>query len=54
MRYAQNNSKYVCSIDLHAREMYACVMNEKKVILASYQVTACSNFSKNNRSNICV
>jgi hypothetical protein len=29
MRYAQINSKYVCGIDLHAREMYACVMNEK-------------------------
>jgi hypothetical protein len=33
MRYAQINSKYVCSIDLHAREMYACVMNEKGEIL---------------------
>ncbi len=33
MRYAQNNSKYVCSIDPHAREMYACVMNEKGEIL---------------------
>ena len=33
MRYAQINSKYVCGIDLHAREMYACVMNEKGEIL---------------------
>ncbi len=33
MRYTQINSKYVCSIDLHAREMYACVMNEKYEIL---------------------
>jgi hypothetical protein len=33
MHYAQINSKYVCGIDLHAREMYACVMNEKGEIL---------------------
>ena len=33
MRYAQINSKYVCGIDIHAREMYACVMNEKGEIL---------------------
>jgi len=33
MRYAQINSKYVCGIDLHARQMYACVMNEKGEIL---------------------
>ena len=33
MRYAQINSKYVCGIDLHAREMYACVMNAKGEIL---------------------
>ena len=33
MRYAQINSKYVCGIDLHAREMYACVMNDKGEIL---------------------
>ena len=33
MRYAQINSKYVCGIDLHARKMYACVMNEKGEIL---------------------
>jgi predicted NBD/HSP70 family sugar kinase len=33
MRYAQINSKYVCGIDLHARDMYACVMNEKGEIL---------------------
>jgi transposase len=33
MRYAQINSKYVCGIDLHAREMYACVMNQKGDIL---------------------
>jgi transposase len=33
MRYAQINSKYVCGIDLHARNMYACVMNEKGEIL---------------------
>jgi hypothetical protein len=33
MRYAQINSKYVCGIDLHAREMYASVMNEKGEIL---------------------
>jgi len=33
MRYAQINSKYVCGIDLHAREMYACVMNKQGEIL---------------------
>jgi len=33
MRFAQINSKYVCGIDLHARQMYACVMNEKGEIL---------------------
>jgi predicted NBD/HSP70 family sugar kinase len=33
MRYAQINSKYVCGIDLHARNMYACVMDEKGEIL---------------------
>jgi len=33
MRCAQINSKYVCGIDLHARKMYACVMNEKGEIL---------------------
>jgi len=33
MRYAQINSKYVCGIELHAREMYACVMNEKAEFL---------------------
>ena len=33
MRYAQINSKYVCGIDLHAREMYACVMNKTGEIL---------------------
>ncbi len=33
MRYAQINSKYVCAIYLHAREMYTCVMNEKGEIL---------------------
>ena len=33
MHYTQINSKYVCGIDLHAREMYACVMNEKGEIL---------------------
>ncbi len=33
MRYAQINSKYVCGIDLHAREMFACIMNEKGEIL---------------------
>jgi transposase len=33
MRYAQINSKYVCGIDIHARNMYACVMNEKGEIL---------------------
>ena len=33
MRYSQINSKYVCGIDLHAREMYAYVMNDKGLIL---------------------
>lgn len=33
MRYAQINSTYVCGIDLHARHMYACVMNTKGEIL---------------------
>ncbi len=33
MRYAQINSKYVCGIDHHAREMYACVMNKQGEIL---------------------
>ena len=33
MRYTQINSKYVCGIDLHAREMYACVKNKKSEIL---------------------
>jgi transposase len=33
MRYAQINSKYVCGIDLHAREMYACVMTKTGEIL---------------------
>jgi transposase len=33
MRYAQINSKYVCGIDLHARNIYACVMDEKGEIL---------------------
>jgi transposase len=33
MRYAQINSKFVCGIDLHAREMYACVMNQKGEVL---------------------
>ena len=33
MRYAQINSKYVCGIDLHARGMYTCVMDEKGEIL---------------------
>jgi transposase len=33
MRYAQINSKYVCGIDLHAREMYACVMSRTGEIL---------------------
>ena len=33
MCYAQINSKYVFGIDLHAREMYACLMNEKGEIL---------------------
>ncbi len=43
MRYAQINSKYVCGIDLHAREMYACVMNEKGEILI------CRSISYQNR-----
>lgn len=33
MYYAQINSKYECSIDLHAREKYVCVVNEKGEIL---------------------
>ncbi len=35
MRYAQINSKYVCGIDLHAREMYACVMNDFHIVRES-------------------
>ena len=33
MRYAQINSNYVCGIDLHARNMYTCVMNRTGEIL---------------------
>jgi transposase len=33
MRYAQINSNFVCGIDLHARQMYACVMNRTGEIL---------------------
>ncbi len=33
MRYAQIISQYICNIDLHTPEMYACVMNEKGEIL---------------------
>ncbi len=43
MRYAQINSKYVCGIDLHTREIYACVMNEKGEILI------CRSISYQNR-----
>jgi len=33
MRCAQINSKFVCGIDLHARQMYACVMNRTGEVL---------------------
>ena len=33
MSCAQNNSKYVCGIDLYARQMYVCVMNENGEIV---------------------
>ncbi len=60
MRYAQINSKYVCGIDIHARNMYACVMDEKGEILfhrnmrtdfpgCALNVTAISNHCFINR-----
>jgi len=33
MRCAQINSNFVCGIDLHARQMYACVMNRTGEVL---------------------
>ena len=46
MRYAQINSKYVCGIDLHAREMYACVMNER---VKSSSIVICEQTLINSR-----
>ena len=48
MRYAQINSKHGCGIDIHAREMYACVINEKGEILFHRNMhTDFNQFKKN-------